>query len=323
MVGEKRSPRLGLIINPRAFKVRTHYLQKRAFWVGCLPEEHIWIPNGINALQKDLEKVCELGADYLAILGGDGTIHMTLSKLIPLWSGSLPTIVPLQGGTINALCGDLGVSTTAEVALAEMMEVLIGRGSPRVVTKHLIHIQDTLGNDRYGFTFANGVMYRGFSDYYRTKTPDAFDAVRATMNVLGSAFLPADSPRNLLKSIPMHVISRGEDLANGPVRVIAVSTLENLVLWFRPFPTELNGQPEFHCLVNRMGAYEIALNAWSLMRGRCRHPGHHVTKTDDLVIKTNEGYLIDGEMFHLSEPMEIRFKLGPAVNFVVSTQHMP
>ncbi len=318
---EHTEPKKGLIINPRAWKVKKRNLQETEWWRGIIPEENVWITHDLDVLDRALVEARDKGVDHLAIVGGDGTLQVTLTHLVGLWQTKPPVILPLPGGTMNALCVNLGIKGTPEQVLQNGMKSL-DRGQSTIAGKYLIHLNENDEVDRYGFTFANGVIFRAFGDYYRAAEPGIKDAVRVTIAGLASGFLPSTSERNRLRTVQARVAHKDQVLADGSVRVVSASTLDNPVLWFKPFPMELNGRPSFHCVVNRMDAKDLLLNAWPLMRGKKTHPRHYVDQLDELEIEMDQGYILDGEVYDLSGKNTIKITTGPAFSFLVPAREM-
>jgi len=306
-----RNADIGLIVNPRARKVKKRFLPGNRFWEGLVPDERTWITDDFEELESALKQAREKGMARLALLGGDGTHHLCLTFLVRTWTPPYPEIIPLPGGTMNALCKNLGI----KAAPREILQSVVSGGTGCTVTKNLIRVSHS-GLDRYGFTFANGIIYNAFADYYRAPDPGVTDAVRATVVSLASGLLAKDSPANRLRPVNARVRADGEIVADGNVRVITASTLDNPVLWFKPFPYELNGLPAFHCVINRMDAKDIIMNAWSLMRGKARHPAHFIGELSRLEIQTDQGYILDGEIYEVKGPETINVTVGPAMKFM-------
>ncbi|MFO8055663.1 MAG: diacylglycerol kinase family protein [bacterium] len=313
---EQTEPTKGLIVNPRAWKVKKRNLEDPGWWRGLVPDENVWVTHDLDVLDRALAEARDKGVTHLAMVGGDGTLQVTLTHLISLWKDNPPAILPLPGGTMNALCSNLSIKGTPEEVLSRSMKAL-DRGRSSVAGKHLIHLTENDEVDRYGFTFANGVFFRAFGDYYRAAEPGIKDAVRVTIAGLASGVLPSTSEWNRLRTVDARVVHKNDVLADGPVRVITASTLDNPVLWFKPFPTMLNGRPSFHCIVNRMDAKDLLWNAWPLMRGKKTHPRHFVDQLDEIEIETDQGYILDGEVYDLSGKNNIKITAGPAFSFLV------
>jgi len=313
---EKQEPIKGLIVNPRAWKVKKRDLEAPGWWRGIVPDENVWITHDLDVLDQALIEASDKGVTHLAIVGGDGTLQVTLTHLIKLRQKGTPAILPLPGGTMNALCTNLFIKGTPEEILAKAMTGP-DKGNVSLAGKHMIHVVENDSTERYGFTFANGVIFRAFGDYYRAAEPGIKDAVRVTLSGLASGLLPADSPSNRLRTVEARVEHKGEVLADGEVRVISASTLDNPVLWFRPFPQTLDGLPSFHCVVNSMDMKDLLRNAWPLMRGKKTHPRHFVDQLDEIDIEIDQGYILDGEVYDLPEKSNIKISTGPAFSFMV------
>ncbi len=306
-----------LIVNPEAKKVKRKFFPDNPFWEKVLPKERIWVTRSPEEVPLDLAEIQAEGINRIAILGGDGTLQIVLTHLIKTWSGPLPDVIPLHGGTINTLCHNLGLDSDPVRELSRYVDDLEQGRSMHVAHKNLIRVTEQGARDHYGFTFANGVFFRAFADYYKNPQPGVKDAIKVTAVGLLSGLLPSASKRNRLRPIKARITHNQDVWMDGEVRVIAASALENPVLWFKPFPHELNGRPAFHFVANAMDAKEIIRNAWPLMRGRASHPKHIIEQVDHIEARTDTGYILDGEVYPIEKETGIRISIGPAVGFMM------
>jgi len=308
----------GLIINPYARGVHKRYfLAHRKFWEALLRPGQYQLPEGVENTGPALEKLLKPGIDVLGILGGDGTVNAVLNELLKLKPEKFPAILPFRGGTINAICNNIGTKDPPEETLKKMIG--ISRPHPTQFFKYLIRIteyENEQASLRYGFTFANGVFPKIFQDYYRYKNPGFGAALRLTLKIfLSSPFRPSYI-RNLLSPVEMKIAGRAGKIMEGKIRVLAVSTLESPTLWWKPFGAELNGRPQFHYLANAMTNPEVILNMFDLFIGRSNHARHLVSDTDELKVECDTGYVLDGELCSVGKKLEIKIEVGPMLRFI-------
>jgi diacylglycerol kinase family enzyme len=310
--------KFGLIINPYAKQIKKRYLaNSRLFWEALLkPEEYI-LPDGIDRVKDGLARQIDRGVSTLGVFGGDGTVNLVLTELLKMKASPLPAILPFRGGTINALCNNLGNRDAPEDTLKKFLGIT---PSHRLQTyKHLIRVEESDDHDpslRYGFSFANGALVRAYNEYYKSKNPGFGAALRIIFKIFGTGMVSFGYGKGVLAPVDMKVVVPGAIEREGKFRVVVASVLENPTLWWKPFGQELNGQPAFHYLVNSMATYELAWNMWDLFNGRTNHPSHSVGKTGVVCVESDGGYILDGEVFGVDKKLSIKITLGPALKFI-------
>ena len=98
----------------------------------------------------------------IAIHGGDGTLHKSLTAIIRAFQDRpLPIIAILPGGTMNVVASSLHLDGRPEGIVAELAALLhAGRPVP-TVDRRCLKVGDI-----YGFVFGNGLMANFLEEYY-------------------------------------------------------------------------------------------------------------------------------------------------------------
>lgn len=314
MSGQK----FGLVINPHARQVKKNYLaHNRRFWEALLRPEEFELPEGMDKVKDAIARHLDRGVNTLGIIGGDGTINLVLSELLKMDPSRAIAIIPFRGGTINALCNNLGNRDAPEETLKKYLGI---SPSNRVQTyKRLIRVEESgEGNSqlRYGFSFANGALVRAYNDYYKSKNPGFGVALKIILKIFATGMVSLGYGQGVLASVDMKVRIPDRMDREGKFRVVVASVLDNPTLWWKPFGHELNGQPAFHYLVNSMATHELAWNLWDLFNGRANHPSHRVGQTSEVRVESDAGYILDGEVFGVDKKLKVRITLGPALKFL-------
>jgi hypothetical protein len=310
--------KFGLIINPYAKQVKKRYLAtNRRFWEALLSPEEYALPDGADKVKDSVASFLDRGIDTLGIIGGDGTVHLVLSELLKLNPPRLPAILPFRGGTINALCNNLGNRDTPEDTLKKLMGII---PSHRIQTyKHLLRVEEQGkgGSElRFGFSFANGVLVGAYNEYYQAKNPGLTAALKIILKIFATGMVSMGGGPGILTPVEMKVRVPGRLEREGKFRVVVASVLENPTLWWKPFGQELNGRPAFHYLVNSMATHTLVWNMWDLFIGKVQHPEHSVGQTGEVEVECDAGYILDGEVFGVGRKLTIRITLGPALKFL-------
>src|SRR4029077_4419067 len=136
--------------------------------------------------------------DVLAISGGDGTNHVTLTGFLDVYSGAvMPRVALLRGGTMNTVANSVGVGHgRPEGLLARLVREDAKRGAVELenVERYVMRVAPRQGgkND-FGFLFGTGVM-RGFlAEYYRGGQPSPLAALTTLARAVGSALVGGET----------------------------------------------------------------------------------------------------------------------------------
>lgn len=174
-------PGIGVILNPysRKYARNPQKAKRMGFIVGdkasCKETEDL----------EDLRRVAEefktRDIDILAISGGDGTNHCTLTTFINVYGDKpLPKIALLRGGTLNTVANTMGVKGSSEGILSNLL-VKYHEDIPFETRQAML----TKINDEYGFIFGMGVLFNFMDHYYRSEN---LSPTHATGTLIHSVF---------------------------------------------------------------------------------------------------------------------------------------
>ncbi|MEO5826649.1 MAG: diacylglycerol kinase family protein [Gemmatimonadales bacterium] len=296
--------------------MKRRYLPSNRFWSDVLPTKCVRLTDTIEELDAAVAHFRRTRVAAVAALGGDGTVHRLVDALVRHYGeADLPMVAILAGGTMNGLPRALGSGAAPERVLRAALAAF-DLGDPPIRRQHLLRVSDACnGTVRHGFSFATGVVYRAFEQYYRTFEPGMIDAVRASLWPLTTAL----SGRSLADIARLDVRVDHQHWMPELPHTLVASVIENPVLWFKPFGDALGDNAAFHLVATSMHAAEIAPRLWPLFRGRCRHPRLRVGHCQDVTIHGNTGYLIDGDCYAPADAVDVRVTLGPQLRLLVPT----
>ncbi|HSD12485.1 MAG TPA: diacylglycerol kinase family protein [Patescibacteria group bacterium] len=135
---------------------------------------------------EELEERCEglrrSRPDTIVVIGGDGTVHQTLTRIIREYQQSglpMPQILIIPTGTMNTVATTLGLTRHPAVRLAELISAKIRENRP---FDH-VHLAPLKVNDEYGFLYGSGIVVNFLEEYYRDHNRGTKRAVKV---ILGS-----------------------------------------------------------------------------------------------------------------------------------------
>src|SRR5580704_2058769 len=173
---------IGVVVNPRSRKnlrdPRAEYrLARRLGNHGV-----VRAARSIDELYHIAEDFRRVDIDVLAISGGDGTNHVTLTGFLDVYGGAMiPQVALLRGGTMNTVANSVGIGPgRPEGLLGRLVREYAKRGALELenVSRHVMRIgAPGGGKPQYGFLFGTGVMHGFLAEYYRGGQPSPLVAV--------------------------------------------------------------------------------------------------------------------------------------------------
>jgi diacylglycerol kinase (ATP) len=298
-----RSLALGVVSNPASGRNRRQPGEVREFLAGR--RQVYYVEAGSPQEMVDaLESLARDGVEVLAVDGGDGTAQMALTALFRRSPFETPPLLALlPSGTTNMTARDVGVAASPGRALERVVAWASGdRRASDVITRSVVRVDGALGQESlYGMFFGAGAIQEGveyFNERVRGLGVDGnLGAAVAFFRGLGSLFLGRGGMA--------HSVRVGVRINSGPEReqdwlLVLVSTLERLVLGFRPYFGAGGGPLHF----TSVGARPRHL--WRvlpfLVRGRrCRggvaENGYFSSDVSQVALAMDVGFVLDGEVY--------------------------
>jgi hypothetical protein len=292
---------LGIITNPHA---RAH--QWHRSWADARALERVTtsvseIPGALAAVR---------GCEYLLVNGGDGTLGAVVTALVA-GERPLPIIVPVYGGTNNAVAKDVG-AWHRDVAA----RILAGERGP-IVERQTLRV--SVGDrERYGFIFATGLVVRFTEAYYRGPGVGSAKAAWVVAAKFAQATVPIERHRAFWRFEPNRVSIDGVPmmLPRG-AQLSFVSALNQQILFFKPFPQRVEDIAGFNVLVNALPPRAIAAHLYGLSRGKYVGAGHVAQPAERFEISGTPRFFLDGELYDCRAQERITVTPGPRVRFLV------
>ncbi len=318
---------LTLLANPRSrrFRLFPHEFDRMATRTRSWGQ--VETPNGLRALSQAIQRAKEQQLEVLAIYGGDGTLHRTVTALSEVYGSTpWPSLAFLGGGTMNTICKSLGIKD-APVERLERLLALREDGQRNI--DHASLMLSTLSieckgvNDSasapdraVGFIFGTGLVTNFLERYYQRHRP-------STRTAFAMAFRSALSP--LLDRRLYHALQKREVLElqpdEGPTSsaaflVLAAATVPEIGLGFRPFSHAFK-PPVGPALYAWHGELrELLMQLPNLYFGRHHGGAHCASKFDSITLQPTEPmrYTVDGDLYQTSTA--IRLCRGPHIRLL-------
>ncbi|MEY4744433.1 MAG: hypothetical protein RL272_378 [Candidatus Parcubacteria bacterium] len=142
---------------------------------------------------EELEERCEglhrSRPDVIVVIGGDGTVHQTLTRIIREYQQSgvqMPQILVIPTGTMNTVATTLGLTRHPAVRLAELVAAKIRENRPLDVA----HLTPLKVNDEYGFLHGSGFVANLLEKYYEDREQRGPKrAIKVILGALGNEII--------------------------------------------------------------------------------------------------------------------------------------
>ncbi len=287
----------GVIVNVRAGAVRRDPgLVERLR--GRLSAAQVHATACAVEIDAALDALRALGVDTLVVVGGDGSVGGTLTRLLARWpEAELPAVVIAAGGTVNTISRSLGARGSPE----RLIERLVAGGPPRVDTRRpLVRARAAHGETHDGMIFAVGAAVRWLRLYYEGPHQGPGPAAALVARVVGSASVRGRLARRVFEPCGVELTVDGRRLDLERFTALVAASVRGIGLGFRPFPTAGRDPERFHLAITDAGPARLSLELPALQLGlsgahSCLQ--HHRARQVLLRFDAPEPWSVDGDVY--------------------------
>lgn len=286
----------------------------------------------IDELYRIAEDFRRDDIDVLAISGGDGTNHVTLTGFIDVYGGeTMPRVALLRGGTMNTVANSVGVPRGRPEGLLGRLIRNYAQGANEPLENVERHVMRIGPRDpgagpagqrtHYGFLFGTGVVQGFLAEYYRGgEPPTPLVAAKTLARGIGSAFIGGETIRRMARPFRGSVVLEdGTRWDERDYLAVAAGTIAHIGLNFKPFHRYDERPGCFHMLGIHASPVAFVRELPRIHRAEPMRPG----RADDAVasravVRSSDGvmrYMIDGDLHET--PGDLEVSIGPRVRLVV------
>jgi diacylglycerol kinase family enzyme len=278
-------------------------------------------PSSLEELQRIAAGLRDAPPSVVAVHGGDGTLHKTVSALGAAFGEQpLPPIAVLTGGTMNVVASSLGLREDPKVFLRTLAEDARAGRAPELVTRRCLRI-----NDQLGFVFGNGLASNFLGEYY---AGDAYGPARAAWLLLGtclSALVSGPLVRRIFKRFEGEVRVDGAALPRTRFVGVNAATVREVGLGFKLNHRADDDPERFGVLAIHAPPLALVADLGAVHAGRGIAPRRAfsaVASTLEITPVTSGhptgemSYTIDGDLYRMPATATLRISVGPRIHFV-------
>lgn len=312
-------PGIGIISNPHSRRNRRHPEQMRRLAYILGQDDNHELTNRIEDVGEAALQFKENDIDILALNGGDGTNHVTLTKFIEVWGDQpLPKIALLRGGTMNTVSNAVGVKGTPSRLLANLVEKHYTNQPFETTERDLLKITDDTGI-RYGFIFGNGMVANFLEAYYATGDPSPVMAARLLGKVAVGTLFNSELSQQLFRPFRARIELDDAVWTERDYISVLASTVDQIGLGFRPFIRSEEAPGSFHMLGITAGAIATSMQLPRIRLGLpvCEDKIRSaVSGSAEFISEHPIGYTIDGDM-HIADSGRVLLETGPRIEIII------
>lgn len=305
---------IAAFVNPQSRANRNNPRWARRLALALGDAGRVISPASLQDLDNEVQGLVAKPPSVIAVHGGDGTLHKTLSALIRAFGDrTLPPIAILGGGTMNVVASSLGVRVSALPFLTRLAQLDREGRAPAVIHRRCMRV-----GDQVGFVFGNGLLANFLVEYYAGRQYGPARALWLLGRLFVSAMVGGPFMRRVFRRFTGAVIVDGKALDFPSLMAVGAGTVREVGLGFKLFTQADDDLNRFEVLAIHAGARALVFDLLGVRTGRGISPAHALsTVASDLEIRPLEldtPYTIDGDIYRAHRSLHIT--LGPKVAIV-------
>jgi diacylglycerol kinase (ATP) len=311
---------IGLVLNPRAKRHRRDPELANRLTRLLGDEGVVREPRSFAELVEAAEDFRRLGIELVAVAGGDGSNHITISGVVEAYHGAkLPQFALLRGGTMNTIANSFGIPRRSP-------EALLTRYKNAYVKRALEPIRFIEANvlkvgDHYGFIFGTGAIHGFIAEYNSREERSALWAAQVLgRTIVSSAWGESATAQRVTRRWEGSVrFADGTVFPKRDYFTVGASTCGQIGLGFKPFYRSSERPDCFHMVgfhTTAIGVVSALGRVWSgVSIGGDRTYEKVSAKATLLPSHGNVPYTLDGDVYVHEGPLEV--SCGPRLRIVM------
>ena len=304
---------IGIIVNPHAKKVRTGKISLDSLKAYVSENVRINIAGTPSELSDAICLYRDMKYDYIGIIGGDGTVHMTVSEIIKVYNhDEIPPVLILKGGTMDDVAHSVRIKGRGEQVLRRFIKKNNPSFDPEIVKRDTMKI-----NGKYCFLFGTGAVPRVLNEAYSGSEKGFIKNINAVVKAIYQALTGFQEKGSIFEKLGADIFVDDNPLDLTETIGILSGTIEYIGLGFTPLSRSTETPGTFHSIITDAPPRFILKKILSLRWGRkIVHPLHYDDLYSRILIRADEPfqYTMDGDLYECDGTLMV--EPGPEISFI-------
>jgi diacylglycerol kinase family enzyme len=300
-------PGIGVVVNPHARANRNGASERVELLSDLVGSDGVVrVTESLPAIQEVAREFRDRGTEVLAICGGDGSYHCTLTGFRAVYGEqTLPLLLPLRAGTINYIANATGGRRgRPEHVLARVVRDY-RRG--RIFETTELDVLRVNGVE-HGFVLSFGTAVNYLRAYYAMDKQGPVAAARLLFRLIASALAGTHISRAVFQAVSADVECDDEPVPFRQFTFFFAATVDQIALGFRPTYLATRKRGYLHVLGGPIAATRLIRRALRVYRGfPTGEPNLFDNLGRRLVIRffRPEYYMLDGDILPPATRLEV------------------
>ncbi len=298
---------IGVVVNPHAGANRHRgpgRVERLASIVGA--DGIVRATESVGVIEEVAREFRDRGVTVLAICGGDGSYHCTLTGFRAVYGDApLPMLLPLRAGTINYIADSVGRrGGRPEQVLARVVRDYRRGHTYETTERDLLCVNGR----EYGFLLSFGTTVNYLRAYYALDKQGPWQAARLLTRLIMSALGDTHISRAVFQAIGADVECDGLPVPFRQFTFFFAATVDRIALGFRPTYLGTRKRGFFHVLGGPISALRLIRRIGRIYRGfPTGEPELFDNLGQRLVIRffRPEYWMLDGDILPPTETLEV------------------
>lgn len=315
-----RRPAIAIFVNPHSRANRRDPRLAAEFQTIVGEAGHVLAPRSLGELDAMAAALHQAPPEVIAVHGGDGTLHRTVTALARAWgTDALPPLAVLCGGTMNVVAASLRIRGRPRAVLRTLTEA-VRAGRPLATIRRRCLVV----GDKLGFVFGNGLMANFLGEYYGKRGYGPWRALWLILRTFLSAMVQGPFARRVFRRFEGKLRVDGIELERTRFVGISAATVREVGLGFKLIHRADDDPDRFGVLAIHAPPLALAADLIAAHDGRGIAPSRAYSavasklEVEPLRVAGNEpgemSYTIDGDLYRGSGTITIA--IGPAISFI-------
>lgn len=305
---------IAVLVNPRSRANRRNPRIAAEFQALLGETGRVFAPRSLDELAQVAGELRRSMPSVIAVHGGDGTLHKTVTALLRAFGDTpLPPVAALCGGTMNVVAASLDIRERPHTFVQQLAEdARVGR-APDTIRRRCIHV-----DGQYGFIFGNGLMANFLNEYYGPGGYGPWRAIWLMLRLVGSAMILGPFMRRVFHRFRGVVKVDGVPIEWPDFTTVGAATVREVGLGFKLIHRADDDPERLGVLAIHSGPLSLIPDFPAVHAGRGVSPSRAFSAVASTVdIEPTEdvmAYTIDGDLYRKTGPL--RISVGPHIEFI-------